>query len=233
MNREQKYELSYSDKYEGINTKLRRLETIETRTYDEILKSENIEPVEEPLYHGLRFDPINKLESIFIDKYILPSREITKEYYSMDGTVHRLIYTSDYLENCNKGKYVSLMPYCDDIEFDEFIRRTIFLVIRGDIPARETLYLKYDDYIILRKEKIKTKNLYSYAYNEYMINKVPLSEVLYIGIDSYRFDTLRCDKRTAIKQVIELLKFYELDIPFYDIATHKVLYQKEGKKLFL
>ena len=74
------------------------------------------------LYHGIRFDAINRLESIFRTGSILCGNRVSSSYKSYDGTTKYLYINSDSDENCNMGKYISVMPYEEDLEFDTFIR---------------------------------------------------------------------------------------------------------------
>ena len=47
------------------------------------------------LYHGIRFDAINRLESIFQTGYILPSNKVKRDFVSYDGTVKYLYISND------------------------------------------------------------------------------------------------------------------------------------------
>lgn len=44
------------------------------------------------------------------------------------------------------GKYVSVMPYEDDLEFKLFVRENLFFAIKGTIKAFETTHVSYDEY---------------------------------------------------------------------------------------
>ena len=148
----------------------------------------------------------------------------------MDGTTHTLPGYYEDEENCNRGEYISLMPFSfEDIELDTFISSSIYLALRGDIDAKKTFYLKYEDYIKLRNSKRKTNNLYSYAYLEYLAkNDISLDNLLYVGINSRGFNIPGMDVNEVIAKIIELMEFYDIRVPLYDIGTTTKLYQKKS-----
>ena len=190
MERIKSYELSYGIKGENLDDKIDRLDKLESHKYSDIIGDRDIDAIKFPLYHGLRFNPVDKLESIFKSGFIYPGKRVPTSFESMDGTTHTLPGYYEDEENCNRGEYISLMPFSfEDIEFDTFISSSIYLALRGDIDAKKTFYLKYEDYIKLRNSKRKTNNLYSYAYLEYLAkNDISLDNLLYVGINSRGFN---------------------------------------------
>ena len=179
-----------------------------------------------PLYHGIRFDPLERLESIFQSGSILCGKRIKETFTSYDGTVKN-IYVYNDEENCNMGKYVSVMPYTDSYEFDIFVRSNLFFGIKATIDAFKTIHLSYDDYIELRESGIKCNNLYSYAFNEYLVkDEIPLDDVLFIGIDSNYYNG---NYEDTVNKVIELMKIYNIKLPFIDVNNNIELYCYNNK----
>ncbi len=179
------------------------------------------------LYHGIRFDTINRLESIFQTGYILPSDKVKREFVSYDGTVKYLYISNDSEENCNMGKYVSVMPFEDDLEFNVFVRENLFFAIKGSIKVIETTHVSYDEYCDI-KNKDKCDNYYSYAFNEYFVEKgISLDDVIYIGIDSSYFNG---DYDKTVEDVINLINVYKINIPFVDERTNNEIYRLNTKK---
>lgn len=180
------------------------------------------------LYHGIRFDAINRLESIFQTGYILPSNKVKREFVSYDGTVKYLYISNDNDENCNMGKYVSVMPFEDDMEFKVFVRENLFFAIKGSIKAIKTVHVSYDEYCDI-KNKDECDNYYSYAFNEYFVEKgISLDDVIYIGIDSSYFNG-NYDK--IVEAVINLINIYKINIPFVDKRTNSEIYRLNNKKI--
>ena len=183
------------------------------------LSNEQIEKYGICLYHGLRFDAINRLESIFQTGSILPGKKINREFTSYDGTEKYLYINDDSDENCNMGKYVSVMPEEDDLEFRVFVREHLFFVIKGSIEAIQTTHVSYDEYCEI---KDKSDKYYSYAFNEYFVPEgISLKDVVYIGIDSRCF---REDYEKTIKDIINLMKVYRIEIPFKDFSINEEIF---------
>lgn len=206
------------------NEKIAEYEKIPLKTYIDFigLSKDDSSRLDIMLYHGIRFDAINRLESIFQTGSILCGNRVSSSFKSYDGTTKNLYICSDSYENCNMGKYISVMPYEDDLEFDTFVRQNIFFAIKGTIEAYKTIHLSYDDYYELRQSNMNYKNLYSYAFDEYLVkDEIPLDDVLYVGIDSrYYFG----DYDKTIGNVKELMRAYEITIPFMDIRTNNELF---------
>ena len=225
------YDISYKEN-DTFEEKINRLEKLPTKTYFEILGiDENFKELADmfPLYHGLRFDSINKLESIFKNRCLLCGKKIESSFISYNGTTKYLYINSYSDENCNQGEYISVMPYQDySIEFNTFVRENLFIVLNGNIPAKNTFYLNYNDYSKLKKLNIKTNNLYSYAFAEYMVkDSISIDDFKYIGID-YRYFKGDLDK--TIDDVIKLINFYKIDVPFVDISNYHTLYDLNDKQ---
>lgn len=183
----------------------------------------------EPLFHGLRFDPINRLESIIKIGKILPSSKIPDSYESMDGRVH-YSHVFNYDDNCNEGKYVSVTPYnSESAEYYGFVGRNIHFQIKGNIEAYKAHHLYYDEFYKAKAIKNK-KNYYSYAFEEYFIKEVSLEDITSINIDTRYFQSSYVTKEEAIEKVIEIMKYYKVEIPFVDISTGTILYSFEKNK---
>ena len=201
-------------------------------TYSEILKLSNdeIENRNINLYHGIRFNEINVLESIFQSGYILSSCKIKPSFKSYDGSV-KYLYNYDYDKNCNMGKYVSVLPYSDNIEFSIFVRQNIFLALKGTIKAYKTIHLSYEDYCDLRQSNYICKNLYSYSKNEYFVkDQISFDDILFIGIDSKYY---KGDYNKTISDVMMLMSFYNIQIPFIDINGNIKIYDRNDEKIKL
>ena len=230
MNSNEQFRLSYGVK-ETFEEKIERLERLSPITYNEILgfkDKENRYIKNYPLFHGLRFDGVNKLESIFQSDYVLCGKKCPNKYTSMDGTEHYLNINSIGFDNCNNGEYVSVIPYdYNSLEFNTFIAENLFLAFTGNIDAISTFYLKYDDYCMLKESNKKLNNLYSYAFNEYMVkDKISLDDLLYIGINSNYYNG-NIDE--TIEKVIELLKYYKIEVPLIDTKNDRIIYETNKK----
>ena len=190
------------------------------------LSNDEIERYGIYLYHGIRFDIINRLESIFQTGYILPSNKVKGKFTSYDGTVKYLYINNDGDENCNMGKYISVMPYEDDLEFNVFVKENLFFAIKGSIEAIKTTHVSYDEYCDIKN---KCDNYYSYAFNEYFVeNEISLDDVIYIGIDSSCFNG-NYDK--IVDDVINLINVYKIDKPFIDERTNSEIYRLNSNQL--
>lgn len=186
------------------------------------------------LYHGIRYTPLTTIESIFQDKEIRCGKKVKKELISCDNTCKSIIIGDFGSENCNKGEYVSVTPYeeldifspsIESQEFNNFIRENPFFIIKGCIDARGTFYISYEEYNILRKSRVKTKNLYSYAHSEYLVmDHISLDDVVAIGID-YRF--ISKNNYYLIDAIINLMRIYQIQIPFIDISSNRIIFELE------
>ena len=182
------------------------------------------------LYHGIRFDVINRLESIFQMGSILCGNRVPSSFKSYDGSIKNIYINYSDKENCNMGKYVSVMPYEDGVEFDTFIKQNVFFAIKSTVDAYKTIHLSFDDYCDLKQSKIEFKNLYSYAGNEYFVkDEISLDDVLYIGINS-RYYSGNYDE--IVNEIKKLMDVYKIKIPFIDACNNNVLlcYNKDRNK---
>lgn len=220
---------------ESFDEKIRRLDAVKPQMYlDSFHLGKDASHYADrfPLFHGLRFHPIEKLESIFQSQFVLCGKKVPRSIVSYNGETKYLYVSHFSKDNCNRGEYVSVMPYLyGNNEFDIFVRENVFLVLRGDIPAQNTVYVYFDDYLRLRESDKKTKNIFSYAHNEYMVKDgFTIDNITAIGIDSSMY---RGDYPKTIQEVTELMKQYNISVPFYDMNSGKILYQQpEGHKEF-
>ena len=226
MDFDNKYKISYG-REETFEEKIKRLEKIPTSTFIDDFNINDRNRRFYRLYHGLRFNGIDKLESIIKSGYILCGKDVKQKFKSYDGDEKRIISYADDIENCNRGRCISVIPSIpydfNNLEFLTFIKENIFLELESDIEALSTFFLTYNDYIKLRASEISTENLYSYALREYMVkNKIPLNKIKSIGIDSNHYVG---DVNDAIKKINAIRKYYGLNIPFNDIATKKLIRQ--------
>lgn len=180
---------------------------------------------DEFLFHALRFQPLEKLESIIKTGYIFPASQVTRKFSSYDGTIKN-IHLYDYDDNCNLGKFVSLMPDEEEsLEFMGFIKSNLFLELKRHIPVFKPIYLSYSDYSLLIKYSIKTNLIYSYSLYELMTNKpISFDFVRNIGVYSNYYDG---DISSLISSVKSIMDYYALTIPFYDYSTDEFIYQKK------
>jgi hypothetical protein len=126
------------------------------------------------------------------------------------------------------GKYISVMPYVDHLEFEVFVRENLLFAIKGTINAFKTTHVSYDEYCDI-KNKDECDDYYSYAFNEYFVeNGISLDDVIYIGIDSSYFNG-NYDK--IVEDVINLINVYEIDIPFVDERTNSEIYRLNSKQI--
>ncbi len=208
--------------------KMRRLESIEQQYYsDKVSEDDN-----SYLCHGLRIWQLEKLESIFQKKLLLAARYVPKTFDSIDGKTHPLLVDAEDEDNTNKGGYVSFVPSKGKINtLNQFVFRNLFLAFNKNIPARETFYVYYEEHKALRRLGINTRNLYSYVEDEYLVESgVSLNDLAFIGIDSNRYNNHENDLFELIKAVIDLMKAYEIGVPFIDISTGYTIFEGVKKQ---
>lgn len=175
------------------------------------------------LYHGIRFDSINRLESIFQSKSILCGKKVNPSFISHDGTTKYIFIEYFDDENCNLGEYVSVMPSIDSLEFEKFVEENIFFAIKASVDALKTTHVSYDEYEELRKNVLSWDRLYSYAWHEYLVkDSISLDDVDCIGIDSRYHDDEEYNE--LINSVKKLLEVYKIKIPFKDYRSGEIIY---------
>ena len=202
----------------NILRKIEKLEKEPMNTFNNIYSIDyepNINEVECFLYHGLRNQKdYEKLESI------LKQRKIYAGIY--------LENYSNYSDNCNDGKFVSLINYSDSIEFEEFINKYICLIISPLCNAYKTKYLTFYEWIYIKEKNISLKNRYSYAIDEYQVKDfIPIEMIRAIGIPYSNIKlTKGVEAAEKCKQdIIELLMNYEIKIPIVNINYYnRILY---------
>lgn len=170
------------------------------------------------LYHGLRFQQkLEKLEGIFKERKIL-SNKYLHNYFN-------------YSDNCNDGEYVSVTNYTDSLEFKAFISENICLIISPLCNAYKTIYVSHDMWTYIKEHNIPVKNRYSYAEHEYQVKDfIPIDLIKAIGIDYSRFCLLKGRKSTdrLIQEIINLLNFYNINLPIVDIgAFNSIIYSPQ------
>ena len=145
------------------------------------------------LYHGIRFDEnLEKLEKILKDKKILAGKYIDGYY--------------NYSDNANKGEYVSMTIYSEEhiSGFDVFVKTNVCLLISVNCNAILTKYIDYDTWEKIKDKK--TKNLYSYMEEEFMLKAfVPFEFVKAIGVP-YKYLVLSKGKEYADDVLIKIEK---------------------------
>lgn len=209
---------------ETLDEKIERLESQENLSFSLI---RNISPDDEYnlLYHGIRFDQINRLEGIFKFGKVFSGKRVPKFYESSTGEEKELFILDYGNENANKGEYVSVMPYeINSLEFKTFIAKYVYLAFKGNIPAVKAHYLPYNEYDKVSK-KNNLKRLYSYAEDEYMVkDEIDLDNLAFIGVNfCYQSDD-------EIDKIIDLMKYYEIKAPLIEHNTHKVIYEFQNNK---
>ena len=121
------------------------------------------------------------------------------------------------------------MPLSNSLEFNTFVRENIFFVIKPTVNAIKTIFVPYGKYVEIRKLKRKTKQIYSYAREEYMVKGfISLEDCLCLCVDSRNYNGMNngMSEREVIERIIELMKFYDIKLPLIDFATKKVIYQE-------
>ena len=141
---------------------LKKLEAEEEfRFLDVRYKADEVTDISNPyffLYHGVRMDSEHELfESILSDREIKCANKIGF-YRGFDS------------DNCNEGKYISLIHYSGDdydIEFKTFIEENVSFIISPKLNPLKCKYLPFDEWEKIKKKLPKTKHRYSYAREEY------------------------------------------------------------------
>jgi len=130
----------------------------------------------------------------------------------------------NYFDNCNKGEYISLLRYSDEIGFDVFINENISLIIREDIDYVETTYLPFHEW-----ESKKDSGLYSYLNGELFSKNIPFSMVVGIGLPYMNLKRIGVDADTLYTSLKELMDKYEIDLPVVDTSRYNIGLDKVKK----
>lgn len=182
------------------------------------------------LYHGLRYfddkerfeEGLKKLTGILEKRKIVAGKYLEGYYPSLD--------------NCNELEYVSLASYSDSIEFHTFVLPNICLLVRPSSPAYQTIYVPYETWEYMKKNKMELRNRYSYAHNEYHVkDSIPIDDVKAIGLPHFniRLSEGLSTANYYKEQIIDLLAQYDIDLPIVDTSCYnQVIYQKEDSKKF-
>lgn len=195
--------------------KLKKLELEPPMRFSDInpgvLESDGLEVPQIYLYHGIRFDEDHKILETILKEQEIKSANKTKCWYRSGG------------DNCNEGKYVSLIHYTGDkydIEFKTFIEENVALIISPKLNPLKCKYLPYEEWEKIKKKLPMTKHRYSYAKGEYQVeDSIPFMYVVgllypyryYCHIKGYT------NTREDFKTVKRMLEFYDLSyLPIYD-----------------
>lgn len=175
------------------------------------------------LFHGVRMDENHEIfESILRDKKIKCANQ-TNLYWRGFGD-----------ENCNEGKYVSLIHYSGedyDVEFQTFIEENVSFIISHKLNPIKCKYLPYDEWKQIKKKLPKTKNRYSYARHEYQYpDCIPFDYVegILYPLKYYNHTKGFIKTQEDLKYVRKLLKKYGLeDLPILDPTDRFKIIEEE------
>ena len=174
------------------------------------------------LYHGIRFDEnLRKLEKILKDRKILAGKHIDGYY--------------NYSDNANKGEYVSMTRYSEKriSGFDVFVKTNVCFLISIECNA---ILAKCVDYNTWEKIKDKkTKNLYSYMLEEFMLKDfVPFEFVKAIGVP-YKYLVLNKGKEYAddvLMKIEQLMGKYGINLKVVDTDSYnRILVESKKSNL--
>lgn len=196
--------------------------TNQNHEYDDYEK-ENFTFVSDYLYHGIRFQKyLEKLESIFKERKILAGKYLENYHF--------------YSDNCNKGKYVSLLKYTNKtmLEYETFILENISLLVSPICNAIETKYVNFQIWSQIQKAQYELKHIYSYMNGEYLCKDfIPLDMVKAIGVP-YQKLRLQGKKEyadTLIEDIKKLMEKYDLNLPIVDTSRYNfILYEPNNKE---
>lgn len=164
------------------------------------------------LYHGIRNQKyLEILEEIFKTRKILAGKHIKNYSY--------------YIDNCNKGEYVSLLKYNKDnyIAYQTFIEENISLLITPTINAIETKYVDYNTWIILNQQRLSLKNLYSYMIGECFVKDyIDFLYIKAIGFPYYYLTTIKGQDYTEnlLNDLYLLMQKYNIILPIVDTSKY-------------
>lgn len=191
-----------------------------TNQFDDYYPGEEIPLIHDTkyLYHGIRKQKyLEKLENILKEQMILAGKYLPN-YYS-------------YIDNCNKGEYVSLLKKQRDnpVEYQTFIEENISLIISPTVNAIITKYIDYDTWEYITTNKIKLNNLYSYANGECLVKDfIPINYIKAIGIpyDNIYFQNKYISVDKLIDDIQKLLDKYKLNIPIVNTSRYNLTIEK-------
>ena len=130
-----------------------------------------------------------------------------------------------YEDNCNDGEYVSLLeiePWKYSGMYEAFISPNVKLVISPFCEDYNTVFVSFNEWEEIKKSNRTFRNRFSYAPNKYQVkDRIPLYQVVAIGIP---YCYLGCQNKLdyankLLKDVIELLHKYNLDLPVVDTSA--------------
>lgn len=172
------------------------------------------------LYHGVRFQNyLENFENILKDKRILASKYLKNNM--------------DYSDNCNKGEYVSLLSYQEEgPEYGIFIEENVSFLIS---PKCNAILTKYVDYTTWTKIKDKeTKQIYSYMNYEYLCKDyVSFDYIKAVGVPYSYYSAIKGIEYAdnILRDVIELLEKYSINLPVVDTSSrNRLLFENSKEK---
>lgn len=205
--------ISLNDNWKkNLPEEIKRLEKMEVTTTQEysLIDEPPLTDYTYYLYHGIRFQKyLEKLESIFQMKKIVSGKYLKNYYY--------------YLDNCNKGEYVSLLNRhtTDYLSYDIFIEENISLLVSPLCNAIETKYVSYS--IWEKINKYPLKQIYSYAPGECMCKDyISLEYIRAIGIPYQKLIQTKGQVYTdkLINDLILLMNKYNITMPIVDTSRY-------------
>lgn len=175
------------------------------------------------LYHGIRsqeylekFISILKAKKIYAGIYL-------DSYYG-------------YSDNCNEGKYVSLLELSEESanEFSVFIEPNVTFLVSPFIDAYKTIYIPFDLWSYMKEVNVEFVNRFSYASGEYHIKDcVDLSYVRAIGIP-FKYTEILSGVKYAnqlLLDVMRVMNMYGYDFSIVDTSNHNmILHDPTDKK---
>lgn len=196
--------------------------TNQNHEYDDY-KPENLDFLNEYLYHGIRFQKhLEKLEKIFKERKILAGKYLPNYFF--------------YSDNCNHGQYVSLLKYtsASQLEYETFILENISLLITPLCNAQETKYVDYQTWEKIQQKQNQLKHIYSYMMGEYMCKDlIPLDMVKAIGVP-YRKLSLQGKEAYAIQLIDDIKKLmdkYDVYLPIVDTSRYNsIIYESTPQR---
>ena len=175
------------------------------------------------LYHGIRNQKyLEILEEIFKTRKILAGKYIKNYSY--------------YIDNCNKGEYVSLLKFSINnyLSYQTFIEENISLLITPAINAIETKYIDFYTWNIIREQKLLLKNLYSYMIGECFVKDyIDFKYVKAIGFPYYYLITSKGQDYTnkLLNDLYLLIQKYNINLSIVDTSRYNHILINQKNKL--